>query len=61
MIKKDPVIAVSSEQKIAIQNRQILEEEDKMMVLRLPNTKNDSDTEDDYDDEEVDQNNDKIA
>ena len=32
-----------------------------MMVLRLPNTKKDSDSEDDYDDEAVDQDNDRIS
>lgn len=31
------------------------------MVLKLPNTQDDSDTEDDYDDEAVDQGNDKIS
>lgn len=53
-MKKDIVIGISAKDKIALQNQKILEEEEKMMVLRLPNTRGDSDSNDDYDDEALD-------
>lgn len=58
-VKKEMVIGINQKEKNDLHNRQILEEfeQEKLAVMRLPNTQ---DNDSDYDDEAIDENNDII-
>ena len=58
-VKKEMVIGINQKEKNELHNRQILEEfeQEKLAVMRLPNTQ---DNDSDYDDEAIDENNDII-